>query len=117
MESEWAMFCTAIVVLAAQSCGGKVAGSGRGCNPRTQCQAEEGDLKVNAWLLILPRQQTTAGCPYGGETKTQEGGAQDRISQMYHIPVSIISHLAHSTPLLQALKMQGYWWSQESLKL
>ena len=35
MESEWAMFRAAIAEVAAQSCSSKIAGTGRGGNPRT----------------------------------------------------------------------------------
>ena len=35
MESEWAMFRTAIVEAAARSCGSKVAGAKHSGNPRT----------------------------------------------------------------------------------
>ncbi|TWW77709.1 hypothetical protein D4764_12G0010990 [Takifugu flavidus] len=58
VESEWAMFCSAIVEAAVASCGCKAAGAGRGGNPRTRWWTPEvrGAIKLKkeayrSWLV------------------------------------------------------------------
>ena len=63
MESEWAMFYTATVEEAAQSCSSKVTVASCDSNPRTRWWTPEVKGAINLWLWLSLRQKAWLTLP------------------------------------------------------